>query len=72
MAQPERGSLLLSGTCVVTPETKAAVSSGRQSSHRVTRRCPQEGTLRCGRQLGAGGLEPVRDTGWGAAELQGG
>ena len=79
VAQPRAGLPSLSGTCVVTPETKAAVSSGRQNSHRVTRRCPQEGTLGCGGQLGAeswspsetqgggqlgaGGLEPVRDMG---------
>lgn len=65
VAQPGAGLPSLSGTCVVTPETKAAVSSGRQSSHRVTCRCPQEGTLGCGGQLGAESWSPSETRGGG-------
>lgn len=71
VAQPGAGLPSLSGTCVVTPETKAAVSSGRQSSHRVTRRCPQEGTLGCGGQLGAESWSPSETRGGGAAGCRG-
>lgn len=55
--QPGGGLPSLSGTHMVTPDTEAVTSSGRQSGHRVTHadapRIP-EGTLGWGVQLEAG------------------